>query len=79
VVPADELEAYVEDYEARIAENAPMTIAGVKATKLAIEADPDQRDLKAIEDMVKACFESEDYIEGRRAFMEKRKPKFVGR
>ncbi len=79
VVPADELEAYVEDYAARIAENAPMTIAGVKATKLAIEADPDQRDLKAIEDMVKACFESEDYIEGRRAFMEKRKPKFIGR
>jgi len=27
---------------------------------------------------VKACFESADYIEGRRAFLEKRKANFVG-
>lgn len=79
VVSSDELDAYVEDYETRIAENAPMTIAGVKAIKLAIESDPDQRNLETIEDMVRACYESQDYIEGRTAFMEKRKPKFIGR
>ncbi len=79
VVAADELDNFVDDYATRIAENAPMTIAGVKAIKLAIEADPDQRDLEMIEGMVRACYESQDYIEGRTAFMEKRKPKFIGR
>jgi 1,4-dihydroxy-2-naphthoyl-CoA synthase len=29
--------------------------------------------------MVAQCFDSQDYIEGRRAFMEKRKPQFAGR
>ena len=28
--------------------------------------------------IVKACFRSKDYIEGRDAFMEKRKPVFTG-
>ncbi len=79
VVAADELDNFVDDYATRISENAPMTIAGVKAIKLAIEADPDQRDLEMIEGMVRACYESQDYIEGRTAFMEKRKPKFIGR
>ena len=56
-----------------------MTIAAVTAAKLAIEADPDDRDLDKIAAMVKACFDSDDYQEGRRAFMEKRKPNFSGR
>jgi enoyl-CoA hydratase/carnithine racemase len=41
-------------------------------------ADEDKRDLKKAEAMVQACFASNDYIEGRQAFMEKRKPKFTG-
>ena len=40
--------------------------------------DPDDRDIEKCDAMVQACFDSNDYVEGRRAFMEKRKPNFKG-
>ena len=40
--------------------------------------DAGARDLSEAEALVEACFSSEDYVEGRRAFMEKRKPEFRG-
>ncbi len=79
VVAPDALEAYVRDYAAKIAENAPLTM---KAAKMAINAvghDESKRDLAAIDKAVATCFGSQDYIEGRRAFMEKRRPKFQGK
>jgi len=79
VVPADRLDDYVRDYAMTMAENAPMTI---RAAKVAINEnlkDASDRDIALCERLVDECHASQDYHEGRTAFMEKRKPKFAGR
>ena len=78
VVPAENLEAYVRDYADMISINAPLTVNAVKFIANQTVADEGKRDLARCADMVQRCFESKDYIEGRRAFMEKRKPAFTG-
>jgi enoyl-CoA hydratase len=78
VVPDGELESYVKTYADTIAENAPLTIRAVKATISEIMKDESKRDMKGSQTLVEACFKSRDYEEGRKAFMEKRKPVFTG-
>ncbi len=79
VVPAAALESHVRDYAAMIAANAPLTIAAVKRTVGEVLKDPADRDTLLCERLIAACHASQDYIEGRRAFMEKRQPNFAGR
>jgi enoyl-CoA hydratase len=78
VLPAEELENYVKTYAETIAANAPMTVNSVKFIVGEVVKDPDKRDLAKTDALVKACYASKDYIEGRTAFMEKRKPVFTG-
>ena len=75
VLPDAELEAYTRQYCATIGDNAPMTMRTLKRTVSELLLG-DKGDLALCADMVQACFDSQDFIEGRRAFMEKRRPVF---
>ncbi len=78
VVPNEELESYVTDYGSVIAANAPLTIGAAKHTISELLKDETERDIGSVVAAVKRCFDSKDYVEGRTAFMEKRKPTFNG-
>jgi len=77
VVADDLLEDYTRQYCATIGDNAPMTMHALKRTVGEL-ARGEKADLAACDALVKACFDSQDYIEGRRAFMEKRRAVFRG-
>lgn len=79
VLNRGELDNFVNEYTQIISENAPLTIKACKRIIDEIGKDADDRDLDLCQRLVADCFASEDYKEGRRAFMEKRKPKFRGR
>jgi len=78
VVPEAELESYVKNYAETIAGNAPLTVKAVKYIVGEVLKDESKRNVARCTEMVEACFASNDFIEGRRAFMEKRKPSFTG-
>jgi enoyl-CoA hydratase/carnithine racemase len=79
VLPDAELETYVDGVIRTLCENAPLAIANTKTVLeeyLKVAGEPD---LGRMRGAIERCAKSADYIEGRRAFMEKRKPRFGGR
>ncbi|WP_239451443.1 enoyl-CoA hydratase [Elioraea rosea] len=78
VVPAAELEATVAELAGTIAANAPLTVHASRVTINEVLKDPAERDTAKLAAVFRACFDSADYREGRRAFLEKRRPVFTG-
>ena len=74
-----QLKKYVFDFAARIAMNAPLTVMASKAAINEGLKNFNDQNLDIVAEMVNKCFRSEDYKEGRNAFMEKRKPYFKGK
>jgi enoyl-CoA hydratase len=79
VVPDAELWNATSEIARTISGNAPLAIKAAKITIAQVLKDPDKRDMDAIKEIGTDCMDSEDFREGRRAFMEKRKPQFHGR
>ena len=79
VVPAAGLRDEVMRLASSIAGNAPLTVAACKAAIREAGRSPERRDIARVEAMIEACYQSDDYREGQRAFAEKRPPAFTGR
>ncbi len=73
------LDGLLKEYTDALAANAPITIAAAKAITAEILKPSPELDMEKCQTLIRGCFESADYAEGRKAFMEKRKPVFVGK
>jgi enoyl-CoA hydratase/carnithine racemase len=79
VVPNEQLWDATMEIARTISGNAPLAVKAAKITIAQVLKDPADRDMGAIKQISTDCMDSEDFREGRRAFMEKRKPQFTGR
>ena len=73
------LPALLAEYCDALAANAPLTIQAAKVIAAEVQKSSSDIDMARCQQLIRGCFDSDDYAEGRRAFMEKRKPVFRGR
>lgn len=79
VCAPEALAALLAEYTTALAANAPLTVRAGKAIVAEILKPSPELDFELCQSLIRGCFDSDDYAEGRRAFMEKRKPVFSGK
>lgn len=78
-VPDAELDALTGDYLAQVGATAPLAVMALKESMRIFNGGERREDVERVRALVAACYASEDYKEGRKAFAEKRKPVFKGK
>ncbi len=76
--PRESFETEVHAYLATVAANAPLTLAAIKRSLVELSKPEAGQDAAAVDALVAKCFDSADYREGQKAFLEKRLPNFRG-